>query len=1149
MFVLPPLAKLAPRAIFCALLGVLASTLHAQSTASDAVLTALRSEVTRSMKGLAQQTPAPYMISYGVTETSSTLILASFGNVLSNTTTEQRVLDVDLRVGDYALDNTRSIRGVAFELGRGTRGVQLPLGNDVDALRAAVWRATDQAYRSAAERYEKVITNLKVKVREEDSSADLSREIPSTFIQQPVQAHFDTLLWRQRVVELSSIFRGYPEIYTGRVSFQSDVVTKTIVTSEGTTVRLVEPIIKLFIYVKTKADDGMSLPVYESYSAYTADRLPSMEQLRADAQRLLEVCRQLRTAPLMETYSGPAILSGRSAGVFFHEIFGHRVEGHRQKDANSSQTFKNFIGQRILPPFIDVVFDPTMRSLNGIDVVGSYQYDDEGMPAQRVQAVDQGIFKNFLMSRSPIENFPSSNGHGRRQAGNKAVSRQSNLLVIARESVPVADLRSALRQECQRQGKEFGLYFEDIQGGFTFTGRTVPNAFNVQPLIVYKVFADGRPDELVRGVDLIGTPLTTFTNITMAGNDVGIFNGVCGAESGGVPVSASSPSLLVSQIEVQKKQKSQAKPPILPDPTSVAGSTPNGASSTTDMMIRAMQDEIARSISDLRIDDLPAPYYVEYILNERDRIGVHATLGSVEDTDTTSMTTLTVRVRVGDPSFDNTNFFDVSLGFFGSSDDEESFRNRLIPRDLSYSELRRELWLATDACYKQAVEIYAKKTASVKNRTRADTTWDFAMLPPEILTDTTGGNQASVSSDHLVQMAKDIATAVSAEFRNHPEIHASRVAMEFVPERTVYVNSEGRVMVKSESFSGLEIIAATQAADGQPISDAWAAYGARPANLPTMDSLRTLVGNLCATVIAQQHADKIEPYSGPVLLEGQAAAQFIAQEFAPMLVAQRKPLSEGGFSTDERSMAFQNKIGARVLPEFLSVHARPSLTTWDNSPVAGTTILDDEGIPSQDVALVENGYLRTLLSSRVPTRRIKQSNGHQRGGAAMVSVLQCSATDTSHQASTTELRAQLLELVAQRELPYGVVIRRILDRNLLATGVYPLLAGSATIRLQPGSVLILEAVRLYPDGHEEPIRGAELAGLSTYTFKDIVKVGSAEHVHNYLAPAVVPAFITGGSQYVISTVIAPDLLVDDAEVRQPDGDLPTLPVLTHPLAD
>lgn len=277
----------------------------------------------------------------------------------------------------------------------------------------------------------------------------------------------------------------------------------------------------------------------------------------------------------METYTGPAILSGRSAGVFFHEIFGHRVEGHRQKDVNSSQTFKPFLNKKILPDFISVVFDPTIKQLGGKDIVGAFLFDDEGMPGKRVVAVDSGVFKSFLTNRSPIENFPHSNGHGRRQAGLKTVARQSNLIVEARSRVPYDSLKAMLRSECIKQNKEFGLLFEDIQGGFTFTGRTVPNAFNVQPLVVYKIFADSRPDELVRGVDLIGTPLTTFNNIVAAADDIGIFNGVCGAESGGVPVSASSPSLFVSTIEVQKKQKSQAKPPLLTDPTvSTAGGQP-----------------------------------------------------------------------------------------------------------------------------------------------------------------------------------------------------------------------------------------------------------------------------------------------------------------------------------------------------------------------------------------------------------------------------------------------------------------------------------------------------------------------------------------------------------------------------------------------
>lgn len=548
-------------------LGLLLATGITRAQNESVILRAMKTELDRSMRQLASQPNPPYFLSYAVTETRTTQFAASFGSLEYDNHTVRRVLDVDLRVGSYDLDNTRPIRGVAYEFGRGTRGVTLPLEDDEAAIRSLIWSTTDRAYKAAEERLGKVLTNRQVKVKEEDTSADMSHEKAYHHLDNPVDFAFDTLGWKGIVRNLSAMCLGNPDLYTGRVTFQADYLTKYFVNNEGSVIRTIEPIVKMFVIVKAKADDGMSLPLYKSYSAFTPEGLPSLEDMKKDVRSMIDLCLRLRNAPLMETYSGPAILSGRSAGVFFHEIFGHRVEGHRQKDANSSQTFKPFLGKKILPDFINVVFDPTRKQLADHDIVGYYQYDDEGIPGQRVVAVENGVFRNFLMSRSPIENFTNSNGHGRRQAGYRCVSRQSNLIVEAQKKVPLDSLRAMLRAECRKQGKEFGLLFDDIQGGFTFTGRTVPNAFNVQPLVVYKIFADGRPDELVRGVDLIGTPLTTFNNIVAAADDTGIFNGVCGAESGGVPVSASAPSLLVSTIEVQKKQKSQAKPPILADPS------------------------------------------------------------------------------------------------------------------------------------------------------------------------------------------------------------------------------------------------------------------------------------------------------------------------------------------------------------------------------------------------------------------------------------------------------------------------------------------------------------------------------------------------------------------------------------------------------
>jgi predicted Zn-dependent protease len=280
---------------------------------------------------------------------------------------------------------------------------------------------------------------------------------------------------------------------------------------------------------------------------------------------------KLKLAPIAEPFVGPAILSGRAAGVFFHEIFGHRVEGHRQKDQAEGQTFTKSVGLPVLPTFLSIYFDPTVRKAAGTDLNGSYRYDDEGMPGQRLTVVDRGVLRAFLMSRSPVLQFDKSNGHGRRQPGFEVVSRQSNLIVESGNTVSDARLREMLREEIRRQNKPYGLYFEEVTGGYTQTRRGGLQAFAVLPLVVYKVYPDDRPDELVRGVDIVGTPLASFSKILATSNRPEVFNGYCGAESGSVPVSAVSPALLVSEIETQRKEKSSDRPPLLPRPVPATG--------------------------------------------------------------------------------------------------------------------------------------------------------------------------------------------------------------------------------------------------------------------------------------------------------------------------------------------------------------------------------------------------------------------------------------------------------------------------------------------------------------------------------------------------------------------------------------------------
>jgi TldD protein len=540
----------------------------AQNVAPSPALQAMKAELVRSMDTFKSQPTPPYFISYEITDDETISVNGSFGKVTASEEGHRRQLDIDLRVGDYRLDNTHPIRGGVPDFSRMMNRFSMmavPIEDEPLAIRNVIWYNTDQKYRTAVQQLTKVKTNVQVQAAPEDKSDDFAREPAQKYYEAAAVMQADRHAWEEKIRKYTAPFAAYGNIYEANAEFLADVETRWYVNSDGSEIQISKPYYRIFISAFTKADDGMELPRYESYFGVRAEDLPDDATVLKAVDGMIKDLKALRVAPIVEPSTGPAILSGRASAVFFHEVFGHRVEGHRQKNEEEGQTFKKKVGQPVLPASFSVYSDPTARQIAGTDLVGSYQFDNEGVRAERVTIVDQGILKSFLMSRSPIEGFPHSNGHGRKQQGFPVVARQSNLIVEVRNPVTRADLKRMLIDEVKRQNKPFGLYFEEIEGGFTLTGRTIPNAFNVLPIMVYRVYADGK-EELVRGVDLIGTPLTTFSKLITADDRVAVFNGLCGAESGLVPVSASSPGVLVSQIEVQKKEKSQEKAPFLPSP-------------------------------------------------------------------------------------------------------------------------------------------------------------------------------------------------------------------------------------------------------------------------------------------------------------------------------------------------------------------------------------------------------------------------------------------------------------------------------------------------------------------------------------------------------------------------------------------------------
>jgi len=551
---------------------------HATQSASTApqpvLMDAMATELHRALAELGSSTepvtaskqkiPAqkPYFLSYSVADAESVTITSQYGAIMNSSASHERTADVQVRLGSPAEDNTHGTHRASA-----LTTMALPLTDDRAAIERTLWYATNRGYGKALDALEKVKTEQQVRAREEDSSPDFTAERPQVDIlaKEPALT-VDRSAWESRLREISGIFRQYPNIFYDTAVLQATHETDYFVSSEGTKVEAPNHVARLIVAARTRASDGMDMFRDETFEADSAGHLPDQAEVLAKTEAMAKGLNDLRTAPITEPYNGPAILSGRAAAVFFHEVLGHRLEGQRQRGDEEGETFTKLLGKAILPEFLSVADDPTLTQYDGHPLSGHYLFDDEGQPAQRVQLVQDGVLDTFLMSRLPIASFANSNGHGRAEIGKMPTGRQGNLIVTSTKAVPEAKLRQMLKDAARKQGKTYGLYFEDISSGFAVTTRRSPQAFQVIPLVVYRVYVDGRPDELVRGVSIVGTPQAALRSIVATDDQPEIFNGLCGAESGTIPVSAVAPAMLVSQIETQRQAQGTARPPIVPPP-------------------------------------------------------------------------------------------------------------------------------------------------------------------------------------------------------------------------------------------------------------------------------------------------------------------------------------------------------------------------------------------------------------------------------------------------------------------------------------------------------------------------------------------------------------------------------------------------------
>jgi len=529
------------------------------------VLDAMKAELERSVTELSKAEPADYFLSYTVSDREVVTVSGSNGALLTSDDAHGRWLEVQSRVGSYELDSSHKIGDRAPNWT--SPGTTASLDDDLAVLRREIWSETDRQYRASAQALIKVQTGQQVQVQTAEGNApDFSHETPHSFIGPRVEVHVDRKPWEEKLRKYTAAFSTSPDVLNSIATFTAQAANQYQINSEGTELAFGQIHYRLELFVQSKAPDGMDIERFANFDWIDPKEGPDDKAVFERIKIMIAEVEALDRAPIVDPYAGPALLTGRATAVFFHEVLGHRLEGFRQKDIAEGQTFTKKIGEQILPPFISVKDDPTEQRLNGQMLLGYYPYDDEGIPSQDVHLVENGVLKTFLMGRSPLVDVPHSNGHGRRQLGYQPIARMGNTIVTSTKTVTNAELRQQFIELIKAQKKPYGLLIDDIAGGFTFTGRGQPQAFQVLPLVVYKVYPDGKPDQLVRGVDIVGTPLASLTKIVATGDKQEIFNGYCGAESGSVPVAAAAPEILISELEVQKKESSTDRPPILPPP-------------------------------------------------------------------------------------------------------------------------------------------------------------------------------------------------------------------------------------------------------------------------------------------------------------------------------------------------------------------------------------------------------------------------------------------------------------------------------------------------------------------------------------------------------------------------------------------------------
>ena len=984
-----------------------ATNLCAQAYSGDKLVNILRNEAQFYLDKLKDREEPAYFISFRVVDEKQTFLSSEFG-LSSSRTLHKRSLTPHVRVGNRQTDNY-SKDYVFYNF---SHSFDLPLDSDNEyAIKEAIWTGMKKQYKEGKEAYQKYMTSRKTNKSDLDTIPSFAQAPTEIYYEKPYsekETAIDEIYFKKYLNDVSRIFKEYEELTTGNAALDYRIVRTTIVNTEGTVVAQNRKSFVVTMQATAKADDGTDCTLNESFFAYSADKLPNKAEMEEKARDLANRVMALSKAPVADAYAGPAILSGKAAAVLFHEVLGHRLEATRSEFINNN--LAGFQDKQMTSSSIQLYMDPTLKTYKGRDLDGFYLYDDEGVKAQRVQCIENGCLKQYLTSRTPAGEFNTSNGHARAEADKNPSPRQSNLIVETTEPYSEAELRGMLIAELKRQGKEYGYFFRNVNGGFTNRGSfRNTNLFNVNPTEVYKVFADGRKDQLVRGVTLIGTPLTVFTNIKAAGGESQVFSGYCGSVSGKVPVSGTSPYIYVSLIETQgKKEFNNTKSDIISSPKDERPASAVTDGQLGDVIFSAMEDEMKHVYKELSEKQKTEPLLIDYVLCHSRYSQAVASAGAC-----TGITNYGTANRV---------MADVILGdsMITSKIEIDNRQPTYIHHEMDYASIRKALRKESIKAYTSAVENLDNKKNKLNDSPKPEkeiSVPEFRKLPPVEWI-----GRSAVNENTSIDTMKHLAERLSKVFLDYPELMNHKVYIRQRRFDHYRLTSEGQKIMIPESQLTIFADADIKTNNGLCITKEYRRHVSRIEDLPSEKDIADELRQFAESIIKESKAKVVKDlYIGPVLYEGEAAAEIIADNAI---------FYAHSYSYPERDM-YDKKylyLGKKIFPKQLDVYQLGEDSIYNGVNLMGYNPVDANGQKPMTLKFIEKGILKNMLSKRAPSVGSNLYTGNEWFNTVGVSILPKFSAGILHIKSDeaikySKLRKLLLKSAKDQGFEYAYIVR------------------------------------------------------------------------------------------------------------------------------